>query len=154
MSPGSTLSIQLLPGISISGSASRDTDQRRSPPPPLRSLPQTARVMVVLQEGGLFAGSCLTVRNALSEETHVLTQRQTFWGRDTGGEQQGKGAQENCSATWLAISWFYGDRISFWGVFGQSFLLRVLGRGAHIVQPRWTPAKRILGGGQICGVSF
>ena len=49
---------------------------------------------------------------------------------------------------------FYGDRISFWVVFGQSFLLRVLARGAHIVQPRWTPAKRILGGGQTCGVSF
>ena len=33
----------------------------------------------------------------------MLTQRQTFWGRDTGGEQQGKGAQENCSATWLVV---------------------------------------------------
>ena len=59
-----------------------------------------------LQEWGLFAGSCLTVRSELSEETHVLTKQQTFWGRDTGGEQQGKGTQENCSATWLVVSGF------------------------------------------------
>ena len=36
----------------------------------------------------------------------MLTQQQTFWGRDTGGEQQGKGTQENCSAMWLVVSGF------------------------------------------------
>ena len=52
---------------------------------------------------------------------------------------------------------FYGDGISFWVVFSQSFWLRVL-PGVHalfsqdgfsLVQP-----ERILGCGQTCGVSF
>ena len=49
---------------------------------------------------------------------------------------------------------FYGDGVSFWVVFSQSFWLRVLPGGAHLVQPRWMPERRILGGGQTCGVSF
>ena len=49
---------------------------------------------------------------------------------------------------------FYGDGISFLVVFSQSFLLRVLPGGAGLVQPRWTPERRILGGGRIRGVSF
>ena len=48
---------------------------------------------------------------------------------------------------------FYGDGISFQVVFSQSFWLRVLG-GARLVQPRWMPKRRILGGGQTWGVSF
>ena len=49
---------------------------------------------------------------------------------------------------------FYGDGISFWVVFSQSFWLRALPGGARLVQPRWMPERRILGGGQTCGVSF
>ena len=30
----------------------------------------------------------------------------------------------------------------------------VLSGGAHLVQPRWMPERRILGGGRICGVTF
>ena len=48
---------------------------------------------------------------------------------------------------------FYGDGISFWVVFSQSFWLRVLPGGACLVQPRWMP-ERILGGSWTCGVSF
>ena len=48
---------------------------------------------------------------------------------------------------------FYGDGISFWVVFSQSFWLRVLPGGANLVQPRCMPERRILGG-QTCGVSF
>ena len=48
----------------------------------------------------------------------------------------------------------YGDGISFRVVFSQSFWLRVLPGGACLVQPRWMPETRILGGGQTCGVSF
>ena len=48
---------------------------------------------------------------------------------------------------------FYGDRISFWVVFSESFLLRVLPGGACLVQPRWMPERKILGGGQT-GVCF
>ena len=49
---------------------------------------------------------------------------------------------------------FYGDGISFRVVFSHSFRLRVLSGGACLVQPRWMPARRILGGGQTCAVSF
>ena len=65
-----------------------------------------------------------------------------------GGEKEGRGTQENCSAM------FYGDGISFLVVFSQSFWLRVLPGGACFVQPRGMPARRILGGGWTCGVSF
>ena len=45
---------------------------------------------------GLKLGSCLTLRKELSEETHVLTRG--FIGKENlGGEQEGKGTQENCS---------------------------------------------------------
>ena len=68
-------------------------------------------VKVVLQEGGPLPGS----------ETGLLsnTWKWIVWGdtcadkaRDfigkghPGGEQEGKGTQENCSATWLAVSGF------------------------------------------------
>ena len=49
---------------------------------------------------------------------------------------------------------FYGDGISFWVVFRQSFWLRVLPGGARLVQPRWMPERRILGGGWTHGVTF
>ena len=51
-------------------------------------------------------------------------------------------------------SQFYGDGISFQVVFSQLFWLRVLPGGACLVQPRWMPERRILGGGLTCGVSF
>ena len=50
--------------------------------------------------------------------------------------------------------WFYGDGTSFRVVFSPSFWLRVLPGGAGLIQPRWMPVRRILGGGQTCGVSF
>ena len=57
--------------------------------------------------------------------------------------------------TTLPHGWqFYGDGISFQVVFSQSFWLRVLPGGARLVQPRWMPERRILGGGRTCGVSF
>ena len=49
---------------------------------------------------------------------------------------------------------FYGDGISFRVVISHSFWLRVLPGGGHLVQPRWMLERRILGGGQTCGVSF
>ena len=42
-------------------------------------------------------GSCLTLRNELSEETRVLTKQETLLG---------KGAQETHSAAWLTVSGF------------------------------------------------
>ena len=74
-------------------------------------------------------GSCLTLGNELSEETHVLTKQETLLGR---GTQEGKGIQEDCSATWLTISGFMVMGL----VSGLSL--------AH--QPRWIPVRRILRG--------
>ena len=56
---------------------------------------------------GRRAGSCLTLRNELSKETHIDKAKSLLGtnGR-LGGEQEGKGTQENCSATWLAVSGF------------------------------------------------
>ena len=70
-----------------------------------------------------------------------------------GGEQQGKGTQENCSATWLAVSGFMVMGLVS-GLSLANYTDRVLPGGACLVQPRWMPERRILGGGQTCGVSF
>ena len=49
---------------------------------------------------------------------------------------------------------FYGDGINFRVVFSQPSWLRVLPGGARLVQLRWMPERRILGGGRTGGVSF
>ena len=51
-------------------------------------------------------GSFLALRNELSEETHVLTKQDFIWKGHLGGEQEGKGTQENCSAAWLTMLGF------------------------------------------------
>ena len=49
-------------------------------------------------------GSCLTLGNELSEETCADKARDFTGKGHSGGEQQGKGTQEDSSATWLAVS--------------------------------------------------
>ena len=112
----------------------------------------------MLQERGPFLGpklgSCLTLGNELSKETHVWQRKRFYWER---------------APRWRAVGWgnlgeqlwhmtcslgFYSDGISFWVAFSESFWLRVLPVGACLVQPRWMPERRILGGGRTCGVSF
>ena len=51
-------------------------------------------------------GSCLTLGNELSEETHVLTKQDILLERVLGWRAGGKGTQENCSPTWLAVLGF------------------------------------------------
>ena len=98
-------------------------------------------------------GSCLTFGNELSEETHLLTKQEILLGKGTQVESS-RGREPKTAVTRLAVSGFYGDGISFRVVFSQSFWFRVLPGGTHLVQPRWMPERRILGGGQTCGVSF
>ena len=113
----------------------------------------------MLQERGPFLGpklgSCLTLGNELSEETHMCWQSKRFyWER---------------APRWRAVGWgnlgeqlwhmtcslgFYSDGISFWVVLSQSFWLRVLPGGVCLVQPRWMPERRILGCGRTRSVSF
>ena len=117
----------------------------------------TPEVQKCCRKGASFqgprVGSCLIIRNELSKETHVLTKQETLLGRGTRVEssrvREPKGTAWPCGSQ----SRVYGDGISFWVVFSQSFRLRVLPGGAHLVQPRRMP-ERILGGGWTCGVSF
>ena len=101
-----------------------------------------------MQEGGPLPGppkldSCLTLRNELSKE--ILLGK--------GGQVESTRVREpRRTAVPLAL-WFYGDGISFWVVFSQSFSLRVLPGAARLIQPRWM-LVRILGGGQTCSISF
>ena len=98
-------------------------------------------------------GSCLTLRNELSEETHADKARDFIGNGHPGGEQEGQGTQENCSATWLAVSGFMVmGLVSGWSLANHSN--SVFPGGARIPQPRWMLARGILGSGQTCGVSF
>ena len=66
-------------------------------------------------------GSCLTLRNELSEETHVLTMKEILLGKVTRGESS-RVREPRRTALCMACSLgFYCDGISFWVVFGQSF---------------------------------
>ena len=65
----------------------------------------------LLQKGGLLAGSESGLLSNIGKlmvpgDTHADKARGFFGKGLQGGEQQGKGTQENCSATWLAMSGF------------------------------------------------
>ena len=68
------------------------------------------KVAICCRKGDPFQGpklgSCLTLRNELSEETHADKARDFIVKGHPGGEQEGEGTQENCSAAWLAVSGF------------------------------------------------
>ena len=70
-------------------------------------------------------GSCLTLGNELSEETHVLTKQEILLGKGTRVENgrvrepRRSALLQNCSVARSLR--FYGDGISFRVVFGQSF---------------------------------
>ena len=51
-------------------------------------------------------GPCLTLGKELSEETHADKARDFIGKGHPGGEQEGEGTQENCSAAWLAVLGF------------------------------------------------
>ena len=67
--------------------------------------------------------SCLTLRNELSEETHVLTNQEILLGKGTRVESRRvREPRRTALPRGVARSlWFYGDVISFRVVFGQSF---------------------------------
>ena len=48
----------------------------------------------------------LTFGNDLSKKTHELTSKRLQWEGAPGREPQGKGTQENCSASWLTVLGF------------------------------------------------
>ena len=75
---------------------------------------------VLLQEGNPFQGpklgSCLTLGNELSEETHVLTKQEILLGKGAWVESS---RVREPRTTALVAAQFYGDRISFPVVFSQ-----------------------------------
>ena len=80
-------------------------------------------------------GSCLTLENELSEETHVLTKQEILLGKGTRVESsRAREPRRTALPCGLSVG-FYGDGISFRVVFSQSFWLRVLPGGACLVQP-------------------
>ena len=83
----------------------------------------------------------------------MLTKQEILLERAPGGEQQGKGTQENSSVTWLAVL-----GLMVMGLVSRLFLANhsdsVFPGGARLVQSRWTPERRILGGGWTYAVSF
>ena len=99
-------------------------------------------------------GSCLTLGNELSEETHVLTKQEILLGKGTQVESRKVRKPRRTALPHGSQSGFYGDGFSFRVVFSQSFWLRVLPGGSRLVQPRWMSERRILGGGRTHGVSF
>ena len=99
-------------------------------------------------------GSCLTLRNELSKETYVLTKQEILLGKGTLVESSRVRETRRTALPHGLQSWVLWWWISFLVVFSQSFRLRVLPGDAHLVQLRWMPRRKILGGGWKCGLSF
>ena len=84
----------------------------------------------------------------------MLTKQEILLGKGTRAESSRVREPRRTTLSHGLQSRFYGDGISFWVVFSQSFWLKVLHGVACLVQPRWMLERRILGGGWTCGVSF
>ena len=65
-------------------------------------------------------GSCLMFGNELSEETHMLTKQEILLGKGTWVESSRVREPRRTALPHGSLG-FYGDRISFWVVFSQSF---------------------------------
>ena len=113
--------------------------------------------VVLLQEGGSLPGP---ETGLLSNTQKWIVQGDTC--ADKARDVIGKGTRAESrrvreprrTALPRGCLGFYGDGISFWVVFSQSFWFRVLPGGSRLVQPRWMPERRILGSGQTGGVSL
>ena len=95
-------------------------------------------------------GSSLTLGNELSKKTHVLTKQEILLGRDTWVESS---RVREPRRTALPHALMVIGLVSKLSLANHSDS-EVLPGGGHLVQPRWMPVRRILGGGQTCGVSF
>ena len=108
------------------------------------------RGKVLLQEGGPLPGP----ETGLLSNTWkwivrgdiCIDKAGDFIGKEhLGGEQQGKGTQENNSVTWLDVSGFMGMGLVSGLSLANHSDSRVLPGGACLVQPRWMLERRILG---------
>ena len=99
-------------------------------------------------------GSCLTLGNELSEEMHAVTKQEILLGKGARGESRRVRGPKRTALPRGSQSQVDGDGSSFQVVFSQSLGLRALPGGARLIQPRWTPERRILGGGRTCCAPF
>ena len=109
----------------------------------------------LLQEGGPLPGPetgllSNTWKSIVRGDTCAGKARDFIGKGHLGGEQR---TQENCSATWLAVSGFMVmGLVSGWSLANHSN--SVFPGGTPIAQPRWMLAIGILGSGRTHGVSF
>ena len=97
-------------------------------------------------------GSCLPLGNELSKETRADKARGFIGEGRPGGEQEGEGAQESCSAAWLAVSGFMVmGLVSGWSSANHSNSESFLVVHASFSQDL---ARGILESGRTCGASF
>ena len=90
-------------------------------------------------------GSCLTLRNELSEETHVLIKQEILLGKGTRVESRRVRERRR-----IALPQFVGFMVMglVWVVFGQSFQLRVFWEvDRHTVSPFDLFQSLLVGGG-------
>ena len=114
--------------------------------------------MALLQEGaplpGPETGLLSNTRKWIVRGDTCADKARGFIGKGCpGGEQKGKGTQEDCSVTRLTISGFMViGLVSGWSLANPSN--SVFPGGALMAQPRWMLARGILGSGCTHGVSF
>ena len=118
----------------------------------LRLIPKFIRLCRCCRKGDTFQGpkldSCLTLRNELSEKTHVLTKQEIILGKDTQVESS-RVREPRRTAVPRGLGFMVMGLVS-----GLSLPNHSVSEFFLVVQPRWMPARRILGGGRTCIVSF
>ena len=88
----------------------------------------------------------------MSEETHALTKQEIFLGKGTWVESS-RVREPRRTALPRGSGFMVIELVSGLSLANHSDS-RVLPGGARLVQPRWLPERRILGGGRTCSVSF
>ena len=98
-------------------------------------------------------GSCLTLGNELSEETHVLTKQEILLGKGTRVESS-RVREPRRTALPHGLGFMVMGLVSGWSLANHSNSESFLVAHACIAQPRWMLARGILGSGRTRGVSF
>ena len=85
---------------------------------------------------GQRVGSCLTLKNELSEETHPLTRQKCLWKGTAGWKTSREGNPGELLCCVASSLRFYGNQIRFWVISGQLCCLACIWSDAV---PSWWP---------------